>query len=40
MKMLVLSWSEVSETTFITCFLKADFKEGMSVENDDRDTLQ
>ena len=34
MKMLVLSWSEVSENTFITCFLKAGFKEGMSVEND------
>ena len=35
MKMHVLSWSEVSETTIINCFRKAIFKEGMSNEDDD-----
>ena len=33
--MLVLSWSEVSETTIINCFSNAGFKEGMSDEDDD-----
>ena len=35
MKMLVPSWSEVSETTIINCFRKARFKEGMSDEDND-----
>ena len=35
MKMIVLSWSEVSETTIINCFRKAVLKEGMSNEGDD-----
>ena len=35
MKMLVHSWSEVSETTIINCFCKAGFREGMSDEDDD-----
>ena len=33
-KILVLSWSEVSETTIINCFRKASFKEGMRDEDD------
>ena len=36
MKMLVLSWSEFSETTIISCFRKGGFKEGMSDEDNDR----
>ena len=35
MKMLAHSWSEVSESTIINCFRKADFKEGVSDEDDD-----
>ena len=35
MKILVLSRSKVSETAIIDCFRKADFKEGVSHENDD-----
>ena len=34
MKMLVHSWSEVSESTIINCFRKAGFKEGVSDEDD------
>ena len=35
MKMLVHSWSEISETTTVNCFAKAGFKEGMTDEEDD-----
>ena len=35
MKMLVHSWSEVSESTIINCFRKTGFKEGVSDEDDD-----
>ena len=35
MKMLVHSWSEISETTIVNCFAKAGFKEGMTDEEDD-----
>ena len=35
MKMLVHSWSEISETTIANCFAKAGFKEGMTDEEDD-----
>lgn len=35
MKMLVHSWSEVSETTCYYCFQKAGFKEGTLEEDDD-----
>ena len=35
MKMLVHSWSEMSETTIVNCFAKAGFKEGMADEEDD-----
>ena len=34
MKMLVHSWSEVSENTIINCFPKEGFKEGVSDEDD------
>ena len=34
MKMLVHSWSEVSESTIINCFRKAGFKEGVSDGDD------
>ena len=33
-KMLVLSWIEVSETSIINCFRKAEIKEGMPNEDD------
>ena len=35
MKMLAHSWSEVSASTIINCFCKADFTEGVSDEDDD-----
>ena len=35
MKRLAHSWNEVSENTIIKCFRKADFKDGMSHEDDD-----
>ena len=35
MKMLVHSWSEVSESTILDCFRKAGFKEDVSDEDDD-----
>ena len=34
MKMLAHSWIEVSESTIINCFRKADYKEGVSDEDD------
>ena len=33
--MLVLSWIEVSETSIINCFRKAEIREGMPNEDDD-----